>query len=832
VAQQMPVEFSISNLLAIDQNGNTVNLSLVNSPFTLNLCKDIPLKLTSTNGNEYLISGEAQEITWFSEITGNIILEYSTDNGLSWVVIADNILANVKSFEWTIPDVSSENCKIRISSKSEPQLFDISENTFVISTADTKVGLGPYFNDGNTVALFHFNDDYSNIAHPSVSGTTHGNVSFLPSVDVDLGNCTAINNTNSSVMSNVEVPFYDELSLTGDWTIEFWFNINSWGTGSASFPFMFIKTGANYFIFLDPGIKTLHAGYDYDGGAEQVFLPNNSLELNKWYHISFIRNRSNTTLKCLLHDSQRQLIAFASGKYNPSHLPKTNSDPLRLGGFSWGSNCQFDGYADELRISNIAREFRSLALSTPNGGESLTSGTKTDISWVSRDIQKVKLEYTINNGTTWNAIASNLDATAGKYSWTVPTAVSSTCKIRISDQSDATFYDNSDAVFSILKAPSLTLTKPNGGENWQIGSLQSITWNAESVALVKLDYSADGGTGWTTIAETIDATAGSYSWVIPDVASTNCKVRISDLSNATLFDASNQPFTISKAPSLTLTHPNGGESYQGGNSESIIWSSESMAKIKLEYSINDGLSWTVIASNITASLGSYSWNVPNVASITCKIRISNQDDATFSDQSDAVFSIFKAPSLTLITPNGGENWLIGSLQNITWSAESVAKVKLDYSADGGTGWITLAETIDANAGSYSWTLPDIASANCKVRISNHDDATLFDVSDQPFTIEKKTGSSALKVNGNQFRNYPNPFSSLTHIEFKLPAESSVQLSIIDLYGREVTTLISGELPAGEHACQWEPGNRPAGLYICRLQAGGVITTLKLIVQEK
>jgi hypothetical protein len=97
---------------------------------------------------------------------------------------------------------------------------------------------------------------------------------------------------------------------------------------------MFIKTGANYFFSPLPGIKSMQVGYDYEGGAEVLVLPENSVESNRWYHISFIRNTTNTTLKCLLHDSEMKLLQSVSSVYNPLHVPKTNQDPVRLGGFS------------------------------------------------------------------------------------------------------------------------------------------------------------------------------------------------------------------------------------------------------------------------------------------------------------------------------------------------------------------------------------------------------------------------------------------------------------------------------------------------------------------
>ena len=55
---------------------------------------------------------------------------------------------------------------------------------------------------------------------------------------------------NSAVSSCVVLPHENSLSLTGNWTVEFWFKINSWGGTTTQYPYMFLKSGANYFVFL------------------------------------------------------------------------------------------------------------------------------------------------------------------------------------------------------------------------------------------------------------------------------------------------------------------------------------------------------------------------------------------------------------------------------------------------------------------------------------------------------------------------------------------------------------------------------------------------------
>jgi hypothetical protein len=74
------------------------------------------------------------------------------------------------------------------------------------------------------------------------------------------------------------------------------------------------------------------------------------------------------------------------------------------------------------------------------------------------------------------------------------------------------------------------------------------------------------------------------------------------------------------------------------------------------------------------------------------------------DDSDGPFSIL-AQMVTVLSPNGGENWNGGEAHNVTWSLDaSIANVNIEYSADGGSNWNSVASSI-ANDGTYSWTAP-------------------------------------------------------------------------------------------------------------------------------
>ena len=77
-------------------------------------------------------------------------------------------------------------------------------------------------------------------------------------------------------------------------------------------------------------------------------------------------------------------------------------------------------------------------------------------------------------------------------------------------------------------------------------------------------------------------------------------------------------------------------------------------------------------------------------------------------------------------------------------------------------------------------------------------------------------------------NYPNPFNPTTMIKFDLPEPSIVYVSVFNVLGQEVATLINGPVEAGFKSVEWNATTNsreslPSGIYICRLHATSLTT---------
>ncbi|MDI6766089.1 MAG: T9SS type A sorting domain-containing protein [Bacteroidota bacterium] len=91
------------------------------------------------------------------------------------------------------------------------------------------------------------------------------------------------------------------------------------------------------------------------------------------------------------------------------------------------------------------------------------------------------------------------------------------------------------------------------------------------------------------------------------------------------------------------------------------------------------------------------------------------------------------------------------------------------------------------------------------------------------------GGSMLPTTTRLFQNYPNPFNTQTSIAFDLPKKEYVELSLYDVRGRKVATLVSEQKPGGHHVASWNANNYPSGLYFYRLITPEAQLVKKLIL---
>ena len=79
------------------------------------------------------------------------------------------------------------------------------------------------------------------------------------------------------------------------------------------------------------------------------------------------------------------------------------------------------------------------------------------------------------------------------------------------------------------------------------------------------------------------------------------------------------------------------------------------------------------------------------------------------------------------------------------------------------------------------------------------------------------------------QNYPNPFNPTTHIRFNIPETASTKLTIFNVMGEEVATLVNGVMQAGGHTVSWNASSMPTGVYFYQLESANFSQTKKLLL---
>lgn len=460
-------------------------------------------------------------------------------------------------------------------------------------------------------------------------------------------------------------------------------------------------------------------------------------------------------------DSVKDPTGPITGPYAINRGGYFDHEPLYLD--STIRNSGFDRVAakgPQMGFRVVRREAQTPAtvnLISPNGGEILIAGTSHYIAWTSSGISLVKLEYSTDSGATWKPIADNIQASVEGFSWEVPATATTTALVRITDVSSSTTVtqpvtDRSDTVFTIT-VPYLRVVAPNGGETWEVGKDYRITWEARDVQRVTIELSRDNGVSWSVIATGVDAPTRTFTWTPGPPVSDQCRIRITDEATGVVNSASYAKFSIVPAPFIKVTAPNGGEVFQPGDQVTITWDFYEIDKFRILYSTEIG-TWIPIVENLDINIllttGSFDWTVPDVSSSTCRIRVADAAGTGILDMSDNNFTIQRTAderSITVLSPNGGEEWVAGETYDITWRATGLDQVGIWYTDNDGQDWYNIIAGTSAVQGSYPWTIPSAMDiAECYIAVADPDDLDMVDYSDEPFSITQAVLMGTVYVN--------------------------------------------------------------------------------------
>ncbi|MFH1107773.1 MAG: Ser-Thr-rich GPI-anchored membrane family protein [Planctomycetota bacterium] len=412
-------------------------------------------------------------------------------------------------------------------------------------------------------------------------------------------------------------------------------------------------------------------------------------------------------------------VPMATGRFTWDICPTIEErDDYRLR-LSWSA----DGYYVE-DYSNGAFEIfskaeQSISITAPQAGLAWEAGTTQKITWVA-DTEDGDVDIELYQGGQRRfTIAWNVPVRDGSYDWAISPYLGDGTDYSIhlnwwpGCEASVDIAGGDFAITGSRPSPTLTLTQPNGGEVWQAGTTNRITWeatNAVGEASVWLMKRFDWGWDYFEYLGTLPVGDEQFDWNICTYHENGeYKIRLDWCDPwICVSDESDAAFTItdSARPIITVIEPSGGAVWVAGTTQTIRWTSTtSDGDVEVRVAMGSG-EWFYI-DYVPVADGSVAWHIWPY--------IGNGNDYTIhltwwpecGPSLEAVSEPFEItgslprPILTLTNPNGGEMVQAGSERLITWVATNpVGDVSL-WLTKGGDGVADLGSSA-MSAGQLSW----------------------------------------------------------------------------------------------------------------------------------
>jgi hypothetical protein len=344
--------------------------------------------------------------------------------------------------------------------------------------------------------------------------------------------------------------------------------------------------------------------------------------------------------------------------------------------------------------------------------------------------------------------------------------------------------------------PYISLLEPLGGKIYRAGDIIPIRWTAANINTVSIKYSLDAGKHWTKIADFINVNDSVYLWKALDITANQLMILVHKSTDMTVHDMSMLDFGIAK-PAISIIAPEANDEYPAANKINIVWSSIFVDSLQIEFSSNDGVSWTDVAR--VGNTHNYEWTLPDIESNNCRFKLSSLDGTDIVVQSEA----FKVgvPFAELITPAGGEIVCTDRNYEINWISGFIDILYLKYSLDNGATWRKITPVpLKAEKKKYVWKVKQSPSKTAKIKIVtriNNEEIPLCEM-EESFEIQECTSD----VNYEELTDFslrPEPATDFIELKHRpMRPMSGIEIRIYTSSGKLVKNLNLDNSSAGIH----------------------------------
>jgi hypothetical protein len=169
----------------------------------------------------------------------------------------------------------------------------------------------------------------------------------------------------------------------------------------------------------------------------------------------------------------------------------------------------------------------------------------------------------------------------------------------------------------------------------------------------------------------------------------------------------------------SMTVPNGGERFRPSRALNVQWKTAATAPVHVEFSTDNGATWVRITSSpIVASKQAAQWQMPDINSKNCLVRIVDAESGFEVDRSKSTFTI--APVSAAITrPSTNDAiYYYGASDAIKWAQDGLSNVRFEFKdmSKPSGNWAPVTTQRNANDGTAQWTIPAINTKRGVVRM--------------------------------------------------------------------------------------------------------------------
>lgn len=269
----------------------------------------------------------------------------------------------------------------------------------------------------------------------------------------------------------------------------------------------------------------------------------------------------------------------------------------------------------------------TLAMLYPNGTELLAVGTTITMRWSGTTFGG-NVNVSMNRdypGNTWENIAAGT-ANDGTHSWIVTGPVTDRARFRIQHATLPDLSDTSNADTRIAE-PSIVLLSPNGGETILSGVNDTIRYErilVDGPLTIEINRDYPNGT-WEMLTDNY-AGAERYIWRVQLPGGEHCRIRITSIDQPWIAGQSENDFVM-RAPQMTLTFPNGGETLMIDTPYEVTWQAEEYTggfRVLLNRDYPNG-TWEMLTPG-TENDGSFMWTPRGSNATAARLRLSTTFD--------------------------------------------------------------------------------------------------------------------------------------------------------------------------------------------------------------